>query len=294
MPNQYVFLFPSDFLNNREPDFDYINEYEAAKRYFTVGLINQEKLFNQSEVVVNLKISNGDVVIYRGWMLKPTQYEMLVAYVTNHGGRMFTDQSAYEYTHLLPNWMQGDGSYVPAVWTEDLSDAAIRKMLSRFSGAVTIKDYVKSRKFEWSDAFYIPDVADEQNALRVIHNFISRQGDDLVGGLVIRKFVDLKSIGEHPQSHTPIFEEYRVFYMQHKPLVIIDYWRNDVVELSETDLHIINRVTEQVASDFYTVDFVREIDGKLIVMEMGDGQVSGLQDYDEKRFYDAIKERLLD
>lgn len=70
--------------------------------------------------------------------------------------------------------------------------------------------------------------------------------------------------------------------MQHKPLVIIDYWRNDVVELSETDLQIINRVTDQVASDFYTVDFVREIDGKLIVMEMGDGQVSGLQDYDEK------------
>ncbi|MBD1491203.1 ATP-grasp domain-containing protein [Weissella confusa] len=294
MPNQYVFLFPSDFLNNREPDFDYKNEYEAAKRYFTVVLINQEKLFDRNEVSVNLKISNGDVVIYRGWMLKPTQYALLVAYVTHHGGRMFTDQSAYEYTHLLPNWMQGDGSYVPAVWTEDLSDAAIRKMLSRFSGAVTIKDYVKSRKFEWSDAFYIPDVADEQNALRVIHNFISRQGDDLVGGLVIREFVDLKSIGEHPQSHTPIFEEYRVFYMQRKPLVIIDYWRNDVVELSETDLHIINRVTEQVASDFYTVDFVRSIDGKLIVMEMGDGQVSGLQNYDEQRFYDAIKERLLD
>ena len=96
MPNQYVFLFPSDFLNNRAPDFDYKNEYEAAKRYFTVVLINQEKLFDRNEVSVNLKISNGDVVIYRGWMLKPTQYALLVAYVTHHGGRMFTDQSAYE------------------------------------------------------------------------------------------------------------------------------------------------------------------------------------------------------
>lgn len=67
-------------------------------------------------------------------------------------------------------------------------------------------------------AFYIPDTSDTTHALQVVHNFIERQGTELVGGLVMRKFIELKSLGEHPKSHTPIFEEYRVFYLNNSPL----------------------------------------------------------------------------
>lgn len=35
------------------------------------------------------------------------------------------------------------------------------------------------------------------NTTRVIRNFVERQGDSLVGGIVLRKFMDLHQIGFH-------------------------------------------------------------------------------------------------
>lgn len=173
-----------------------------------------------------------------------------------------------------------------------MSDKSIIKLLEEFNGAVTIKDFVKSRKYEWDEAFYIPDVSDTKNALRVIHNFISRQGSELIGGLVIRDFIELKNIGKHPKSHTPIFEEYRVFYIGNKPLVVIDYWNNRKINLSTEDKKVIMDAPKEVKAKFYTIDFARKSNGKLVIMEMGDGQVSGIQGFDEQEFYDLLWENL--
>lgn len=58
------------------------------------------------------------------------------------------------------------------------------KLIENFDKAVIVKDYVKSRKHEWHEACYIPDVKDQDNARRVIENFVKRQGDDIVGGII--------------------------------------------------------------------------------------------------------------
>ncbi|MBA2884932.1 ATP-grasp domain-containing protein [Clostridium beijerinckii] len=36
---------------------------------------------------------------------------------------------------------------------------------------------------------------------------------------------------------------------------------------------------------FFTADIAKKANGEWIIMELGDGQVSGLQDYEVKRFY---------
>ena len=79
------------------------------------------------------------------------------------------------------------------------------------SGSYIVKDYVKSRKHEWYDACYIQSITDTPNVKKTIGNFIERQGDSLVGGVVLRKYVKLKPIGYHEKSGMPISEEYRVF-----------------------------------------------------------------------------------
>ena len=79
----------------------------------------------------------------------------------------------------------------------------------------------------------------------------------------------------HPKSHTPIFEEYRVFYIGNKPLVVIDYWNNRKINLSTEDKKVIMDAPKEVKAKFYTIDFARKSNGKLVIMEMGDGQVSG-------------------
>ncbi|EGM50472.1 hypothetical protein LSGJ_01018 [Ligilactobacillus salivarius GJ-24] len=193
---------------------------------------------------------------------------------------------------MIPNWVKDNSNHVKTKWTIDLSDKSIIKLLEEFDGAVTIKDFVKSRKYEWNESFYIPDVSDTKNALRVIHNFINRQGSELIGGLVIRDFIELKNIGRHPKSHTPIFEEYRVFYIGNKLLVVINYWNNRKINLSTEDKKVIMNAPKEVKAKFYTIDFARKSNGKLIIMEMGGGQVSGLQGFDEQKFYDLLWENL--
>ena len=125
-----------------------------------------------------------------------------------------------------------------------------------------------------------------------MHNFIERQGTELVGGLVMREFIELKSLGEHPKSHTPIFEEYRVFYLNNVLLMIINYWTEEKITLSPKDKKLIQLAGKQISSNFCTIDFARKANGQLIIMEMGDGQVSGLQDYDEDAFYELLWENL--
>jgi hypothetical protein len=292
MNKQLKFIFLTDIFDKHQVDVDYAEEYLAAKTHFQVGIVDQDKLFNEDKAYFIPPLLPNDIVVYRGWMLKPGQYRILDDAVTRAGARLWTSSEAYEHTHLLPNWLDDTTLRVHTEWTSDLSDESLIQLLGKFNGPVTIKDFVKSRKFEWDEAFFVPDVSDIGHALHVIHTFIERQGDDLVGGIVMREYVELHAIGTHPKSGTPIFEEYRVFYWQNQPFVVIDYWKNEVVELSEADKAIIESTAQTVASPFFTIDYARASDDSLIVMEMGDGQVSGLQDYNEEAFYELLAERI--
>lgn len=288
---KYVVLFLTDLLDPKAPDFEYTKEYQAAKSYFPVGLIDQQKLFEKNTVALNCQITQDTIYIYRGWMLKPGLYAKLVNFIQSQGGKMLNNLVEYEATHLLPNWAIGQDQ-LKTRWTSDLSDASICQLLKQFNGAVTIKDFVKSQKYEWDEAFYIPNTNDTIHALQVVHNFVERQGTELVGGLVMRKFVELKSLGKHQKSNTPIFEEYRAFYLNNVPLTVINYWTEKKIALSPADQKLIQLSGKEIPSNFYTIDFARKANGQLIIMEMGDGQVSGLQDYDESTFYKLLWENL--
>lgn len=48
-------------------------------------------------------------------------------------------------------------------------------------------------------------------------------------------------------------------------------------------------IARKVKSNFVTVDIARKDDGELIIIELGDGQVSGLQQIDVKEFYKSFE-----
>ena len=84
----------------------------------------------------------------------------------------------------------------------------------------------------------------------------------------------------------PISEEYRIFVYAGKVHIMDNYWNDDSkVEFSEDELAWIDKIAAKVRSNFVTVDLARKEDGTLIIMELGDGQVSGLQEIVEKEFY---------
>ena len=123
----------------------------------------------------------------------------------------------------------------------------------------------------------------------IIRTFIERQGSDLVGGVVLRRFEKLKSVGFHEKSGMPISEEYRVFVFAGRIMIIDDYWQADKkVSFSDEEMEWIKSAIRRVKSNFVTMDLARREDGSLIIMELGDGQVSGLQQINPNDFYRAF------
>lgn len=280
------FLFCNHPLYSKRVDIDYEKEYQEAGLNYACGLFSYEDLENGKLSLYGEEISG--LTIYRGWMMKPEMYENFYKLLEEKGVFLINSPEEYRRYHTLPGWYnEFTDLTAESIWEEKGNVNDILEKSNSLEGSYIVKDFVKSRKHEWYDACYIPNIADKLNASKVINTFAKRQGESLVGGIVLRKFVKLKQIGFHEKSGMPISEEYRVFVYAGKVHIMDNYWNDDSkVELSKDELVWIDEIAAKVRSNFVTVDLARkEDDGTLIIMELGDGQVSGLQEIDEKQFY---------
>lgn len=124
--------------------------------------------------------------------------------------------------------------------------------------------------------------------------FIEVQGDSLVGGLVFREFVQLEALTRHSKSGMPLTKEFRVFFLDGRPVVTAEYWDEGEYASVLPPPDLFHDVAARVQSRFFTMDVARRVDGRWIIMELGDAQVSGIPARVEaSRFYEALAERLL-
>lgn len=283
------FLFCNHPLYQHEVDVDYRAEYQAAGLEHACALFSYEDLQQGKLSLYGEKISG--LTIYRGWMMHPDMYRSFYSLLEEQGIILLNTPDEYEKYHLLPGWYNDfKTETAETVWELQGRLEAALQIAKQLEGPYVVKDYVKSRKHEWYDACFIESIGDRENAARVIGNFIDRQGIDLVGGIVLRKFEKLKKIGYHERSGMPLSEEYRVFIYAGKILAVDDYWlENSDVNLSTEEYQWMESIAQRVKSNFVTVDLARKEDGSLIIMELGDGQVSGLQQIDAEVFYKTFK-----
>ncbi|MNI36544.1 hypothetical protein D3C73_905980 [compost metagenome] len=80
--------------------------------------------------------------------------------------------------------------------------------------------------------------------------------------------------------------------MNHQVLISTEYWEEasyaHEVQIQQPFIEL----AQHVQSDFFTMDIAKTIDGRWMVIEVGDGQVSGLSSHsDAELFYQMIKER---
>lgn len=284
--NKMNFLFCNHPLYKNKVDEDYKDEYQAAKAKYTCALFSYEDLEQGRLSLYGEEISG--LAIYRGWMMKPDMYKRLYSLLEEKNIILINTPEEYERYHLLPGWYEDFKEYTSdSIWETQGDLASAMNITKDLEGAYIVKDYVKSRKHEWYDACFIRDISDSEYTKNVISNFINRQGDALVGGVVLRKFEDLKQIGYHEQSGMPLAEEYRVFVYAGKVMVVDDYWgEGGQLSISDDEMKWVEMLASKVNSNFVTIDLARREDGMLIVMELGDGQVSGIQQIKPERFYD--------
>lgn len=282
------FLFCNHPLYPRKVDEDYKEEHRVA------GLSHSCALFSYEDLEKGKLSLYGDEItglaVYRGWMMKPRMYSDFYNQLEERGIILINTPKEYERYHLLPGWYKEfENETANSVWTVGNCMQDVFYISKELEGSYIVKDYVKSRKHEWHDACFIENVRDQAAVNRVVGNFIERQGADLVGGIVLRKYENLRQNSFHKQSKMPLSEEYRVFVYAGKILAVDNYWSGaSDIKFSAQEYRWIESIASRVKSNFVTVDLARKEDGTLIIMEFGDGQVSGLQQVAAETFYGAF------
>ena len=285
---QVNFLFCNHPLYARKVDADYEEEYNEAVKNHQCALFSYEEMEKGELSLYGEELSG--LTVYRGWMMKPKMYQLFYNLLEEKGIILINSPEEYERYHTLPGWYNEFAEFTAeSLWENEGSVVNILEKAAMLEGGYIVKDYVKSRKHEWYDACYIPNIRDKGKTEKVITNFVKRQGESLVGGIVLRKCENLRQIGYHEKSGMPISEEYRAFVFAGKIHTIDNYWHGDNdVQLSQEETSWLEGIATKVRSNFVTIDLARREDGMLIVMELGDGQVSGLQEIPAGIFYESF------
>jgi hypothetical protein len=151
---------------------------------------------------------------------------------------------------------------------------------------------VKPRKYEWAEACYIPAADDSAAVERVVHRFLESQGPDLNEGLVFREYVELEPLAGQTRADLPLTKEARIFFLDGQPLVALDYWPDGGYGDARPPLDEFPAIAATIPSRFFTMDVALRTTGDWIIVELGDGQVSGLPDQvDVADFYRRLAER---
>lgn len=162
-------------------------------------------------------------------------------------------------------------------------------------GPYVIKGKTNSRKFRWNTHMFAPTRAD-------IPRIASKLLDDEMiqqQGLVVREYIPLKKLGEGLNG-LPVTNEWRTFWIKRGQQVHLItkgfYWQGTHPELESCanfteDARILafkaaNLVSQFV--NFFVLDLAETETGKWIVVEVNDGQMSGLCGCNANFFYQAL------
>lgn len=292
-------IFPAEPFQPKRIDPDYAREGEAAHSAgLRSHLIDFEALLEGEarRAVSRIPAGDGGLCVYRGWMMTPDRYEDLASALAAIGWRIMTSPAEYRRAHHLPlayDWIRG--ATPETVWTTNIPPSRddLRALLTPFaSRPIVVKDFVKSRKHEWDEAFFIPAADDLDAVQRVTGTFLKRQGSDLAGGLVFREFVPLAGAGRHPQSDITLSREYRAFVVKGEMILAARYW--DEAQYDEIPPYAQFLPMVKDLSPFFSLDIALAEDGRWLIIEVGDGQVSGLADsVDLSQFYEALARHLV-
>lgn len=291
-------LFCDSGFSPKEVDYMYQEEYDAAKKQgVAVALISFEAL-KKGRVQEALKRIRGNedetLAIYRGWMLSADLYQLFYEALLERNIRLINTPEEYAFCHYLPNSYEAIKNFTPKTIFRPLETPfdidAYKDDLAVFGEqAIIVKDYVKSQKHYWEEACFIPNASDWENVETVTKRFIELQDVDLNIGLVYREFVALQALTEHSVSGMPLTKEFRVFVKEGRIMQCFNYWDEGDYGDATVDVNFLKTIIPKIKSQFFTIDVAQTKKGEWIIVELGDGQVSGFPEMVDKiSFYSDL------
>lgn len=271
-------LYCSDPLNPRRVDDHFAAEArQVRERGGVVALIDHDALLRGEADRAVERVPRGlDPAWYRGWMIPSADYAALARALELRDAALLVSPEQYRTAHELPGWYSTFTEVTPAsVWSagvvgQVLEDHALASLASQLRlGPGIVKDYVKSRKHEWDEACFIPDLSDTEATARVVRRFVELQGEFLAGGIVLREFEPFV----RPQSEAA---EVRVWWLDGQPQLVTPHPDSAHRSGPVPELGQIETAVRSLGCRFVTTDVALRSDGQWRVVEVGDGQVSDL------------------
>lgn len=207
-------------------------------------------------------------------------YRELVADLAYKGARLINSHEQHSYIanfdyyedireHTFPTWFACD--QVPPSM--------------RWGRPFVVKGRTNSRKMQWSTHMH---AVDWPGAVKLSAELAN---DLLIGpqGLIIREYVPLETL-ELGINRMPITNEWRLFFYKNTLLASGYYWAiiDDETKIEaarpdfeERGIPFAKMVAEILAerTNFFVIDIARTADGEWKVVEVNDGQQSGLNHY---------------
>lgn len=276
-------LFPADHFDKGRPDPAMRSEYEAAlaEARLDVDTFDLERFECDGRVVLGRGFSDPSLpLVYRGWMMKPADYQAFHRELRQLGLSPLTSPSEYAAFHQFP-LIYASSEHVRALSPKTLAfpdgrlDAElINESFTRFMA----KDYVKSVKgTSFPTCIETPITQGEADCLA--EEFVRLRGGLLTGGLVCKEYVELARYGKASN-------EWRAFYLHGELLCVCPNSCQPSACPKPPDSLV--RGLERLGSPYYTVDFAERAEGGWMLVETGDGQVSGLAASQDPVVYFAV------
>jgi hypothetical protein len=274
-------LYCSDPLNPRRVDEHFAAEARAVREAGgAVGLIDHDALLRgEADRAVERVASGPGPCWYRGWMIPAGDYAAFARALEGRGAALAVGPDAYRSAHELPGWHSVFAEATPAsVWApwdaaatgEPPDERLVAELAAGLRpGPGIVKDYVKSRKHEWDEACFIPDLSDTAAAARVVRRFVELQGEFLAGGIVLREFEPFVA----PESAAA---ESRVWWIDGRPALVTPHPDSRHRGFEAPELEHVAPAVRALGARFVTTDVALRADGFWRVVEVGDGQVSDL------------------
>ena len=267
-------LFPSSYFNKKQVDEDLKKEYDAAKDtglYNEIIIFSYEDWFQNERIVLNTYPKTKITAVYRGWMMLPEQYEKFYYALKECNVELVTTLDEYKLFHVFPNIYEYVKTDTPKVLVypkgTEIDLPTIKKTFNRFM----VKDYAKSVKGTDFPVFFESSVSQEEFD-SWMNKFYEYRGKLFTGGICIKEFVDLKRYGKAKN-------EYRVFYINGE-IATISRNSGQPDSALTPPIELVEKYNN-LNSKFYTVDYAELADGSWVIIEAGDGSVSGLSDFQD-------------
>ncbi|MEK6828834.1 MAG: ATP-grasp domain-containing protein [Nanoarchaeota archaeon] len=265
-------LFPCHELEGTKVDDCFVEEHHATKLHMHDCYFFSHDEFVRGKFKSNIPQSteNGTPIILRSWMLSVTQYEELFNKLKEKGYVLINTPEQYKNCHYFPS----SYDYVKdltskAIFVKEWDESVLQNVSDFFGGKdFLMKDFVKSAK-DVPGLFRMSGGISGTELLKKVEEFVEHRGKLFSEGLVFKEFVELKKYSDSTN-------EWRIFYYENRLISCSQNSNLKPESCKNPDPSFLKEIAFQIDSNFFTIDVAEKEDGGWMIIETGDGQVSGL------------------